>query len=260
MKISADQIYSRIPTGLFYGEQYIKNSNKYLLLIFDSLYMRKGFDGKIGTSINNIVLDCGLKPNRNKGGINEIVRDTLKILEEIKYIEKVSVKSKSLPNELIMFNLKIDLSKSFIDMKRFEKDKIMMYRETKVDKHKLLNLYMYLKSRMNRKRKGETVDKDGGLPETCFPTYETISSDLGISGTTLTKHIKLLVNLDMIRISRAGKWYNPKDINISERSKIKESGYIYTLYTEKEEIYRNNLKEAVKNQRVAYENMGRVFI
>lgn len=244
-------VYSRIPNGFFYNDSLIKNVGKNALMVYDALYIRKGLDNIVSVSLEYLVEYCGYKPNRNKGKSNDIIKDAIYKLEDSGYI-KIIDKEKMLPKNLILLTLESDLDRNYTMLKRSEIEKILSTK-SKMDKHNLLNVYMYLKSRMHKKQKGKSMEVHGGLPETCFPTHDKIIEDLGVSKHSISKIIVELDKLNLIRYDNCGNWYDKK------KEKWNASSNIYTLYTEHEEIYKNRLKEAKKNYKKYYKSLGLEF-
>lgn len=254
-----NDIYSRIPNDFFYGECIIKNTNKNILMMYDSLYMRRGLDNISSISIEYIIEYCGLKPNRNKGKTNDTIKDLFLYLENTGYINILNKEDLKSIKNLILIHFKKYADKNYVELKRSEIEKISNS-ESKLDKTNLLIIFLYLKSRMYRRQNGDDLVKSGGIPETCFPTYENIYSDIDISKRSISRYITELDKLDLIRYANSGKWYDPKEISKDGEIAIKDSGNLYTLFTKDEDVYKNNLKEAKKNQRQYYESLGRVFI
>ena len=118
-KSKLSEVYSKIPNDFFYGESVIKNTNKNILMVYDSLYMRSGLDNIIGVSLEYIVEYCGYKPNRNKGKSNDIIKGVLYQLEELGYIKFIS-DEKILPKNMIMLTLESYLDKNYTMLKRWE--------------------------------------------------------------------------------------------------------------------------------------------
>jgi len=106
-----------------------------------------------------------------------------------------------------------------------EYNAIMSY-NGKLDNYNLLNLYCNLKSRI-RKNSENTPFSEREL-EICYPSYETIKSDIFIeSDKTLKQYIDALVTMNLIRFGCAGDMiYSIKGSQPIRR----KANFIYVLY------------------------------
>lgn len=223
-----------------------------LILIFDYLYINTNRDGESIFSINDIITSYGFKVDRNKGRINDKIKEIIFTLSLQKYIEFdfniFSIKN----NELLKCKINIDYDKDFTLLFRSELNKILGCND--VDKLILLKLYCYLKSRMWTREGDEEYWYCGGKAQVCYPSYELIYNDIGISESITSKYISKLKELKLIDFDNAGVYYHPNNKEIK-----RESANTYCLYKE-DESHKTELKEAIKFFKQQKEKEGYLFI
>lgn len=225
--------FTKLPNILFYStdldEVSILEDNNYnskTLYILDYLYMNTNRRGIVNFYLKDMITECGFKCNPKKGESNDQFKEILSNLESEGYIEFSFDFLEVKPNDKISCTLEINLDGQFVILEDSEKARVLNQTVDKADNMKLLVYYCYLKCRMFKKSKKDEFDVYGGRAETCYPSYDIIHQDIGITDETITKYNKILVALDLIRIASAGLWYFMDDPNKS----LKESCNIYTLF------------------------------
>lgn len=222
--------FSKLPNRLFLTD----NDNKSLLKIIQDdkvllvlyyLYTNTNRKNKSFFTLEHMILSCGYKLNRNKGKTDSQFKQIIIKLQELKILSSnINMNNISI-KQYVECILDIDLSKNFIQLYEWEKDKIYTYNKTNVDNLKLLIYYCYLKARMYKRANNQELHKDTEMAESCYPTYKTISNDLGITDETIHKYNQILVDLDLIRYKNAGKYYYIAD----DTKTIKETPNFYVL-------------------------------
>src|SRR5574344_298630 len=257
-----EDYFTIIPNNIFYTEEgktslYKQIKNYKIILIMDYLYTGMNRIGNTRLSIGNIITNYNCKFNRNKGGINEQILDILIKLNEIKIIEgNLNLDNISI-NQLIEYKYNgIEKDKNgnyinftMIDYKVF--NKLLNYKEGKVDNVSLLFYYCYLASRMfTRKSDEKDIRTHGGKAEVCYPSYETITKDTDISARTISKYNDILVSMNLIRIGNLGLYYVGDNKKYTRESPnfyvlINDEEYVNTD-NEKNMLWHINLTEAMK--------------
>lgn len=253
--------YVKIPNKLFYttkeGERSIlkhTNFNDKTLLILDYLYIHTNRRNIIKFTLENMITECGFVCSTKKNETNYQFKEILSILHKIGVIEYDKDFNSVSPKELISCSLSIDLDNNYTQLYDNEKEKIFDQTIDKVNNLKLLIYYCYLKCRMYKRTEGDQIQVSGGRSEIAYPSFKLINEELGITDDSIDKYNKILVDLDLIRISSAGNWYYKDDVNKS----LKDSCNIYALF-EDEETTKHNLKEGVKFWKKLDINKNKVF-
>lgn len=225
-----------------------------IILVLDYLYINTNRINQSLFTINDIITTYNFKIDLHKNKINDKVRYILKLLEELEIIEIYEDIDKIKNNELVKCRILIDLDNNFFILKRNELYSILEYKNKSIDNMILLKLFCYLKARIYKRENKKELYLNGGKAETCYPSYNKIYNDIGISEGVINKYINILVELNLIRCDNAGVYYH-KD-NIKNK---KESPNTYALY-DKEEYYKDELKESIKFFRSRKENEGYIFV
>lgn len=258
--------FSRLPNKLFYAKDkedksILECTNDFKsLMVLDYLYTYTTRNSLTVFTLEDLIITSGYKPNRSKGQTNEQFKNILVKLQELKIIDSTIDMNNIKPSQFIKCTLDLFNKDSknndieFIQLYDYEKDKIIrcVY---DVDRSRLLFYYCYIKSRIYKRAKGDDVVIGGGRSEICYPSYQRIKYDLGLSDSVIDKYNNILVELDMIRIDNAGLWYYKNDKN----KVVRESPNFYTLYTEQEEVWKNNLKQAIKYYKKLDINREKIF-
>lgn len=254
-----ENYFSKLSNNLFYSIEeeinILKECKDYkVLLVLDYLYTYTNRRGITVFTLGDMVEISGFKQDSHKGKINDKFKDILIKLQELKIIESDIDLNKIKSKELIKCNVNLFNKNEegkdirFIQLFDTEKEKILNYKQEKIDNLKLLYYYCYLKSRLHKRKKGEELEIHGGRAETCNPGYETIHRDIGLTNKAIKKYNDILVELNLIRIGNAGLWYYASDNN----KIVRESNNIYTLWTEQDFIWKRNLKESIKFYKKQY--------
>lgn len=259
--INKQNYYTKIPNKLFYsiedGEDSILRKTKFnekTLLILDYLYMHTNRRNKIHFYLKDMIVECGFSYSTKKGESHDQFKDILLVLHKINVIESEYDFSKTPSKELITCSLTIDLDQNYTQLYDNEKEKINGQTIDKVNNLKLLIYYCYLKCRMYKRPKDDSMVVSGGRAEVAYPSFKLINEDLGITDDSIDKYNNILIALDMIRLSSAGNWYYKDDPN----KVLKDSCNFYTLFTNEEES-EHNLKEGIKFWKKLDFNLGKVF-
>lgn len=258
-----------LPNSLFYTKDnksmYMQIKNYKIILIISYLYL--GMDRLKNTklSIENIITSYGFKTDGHKGRINEQVTDIISRLKEIDIIEGSFNISKIKSNQLIECTYKgieKDENGNYINFTMIEHDvfnKILHYKDIKIDNISLLFYYCYLASRIfTRQSDKKDIHAHGGKAEVCYPSYETITKDTDISARTISKYNDILVSMNLIRIGNLGLYYVGDNKKYTRESPnfyvlIKDEDCVNTE-NEKSMSWYINLKEGMKCFKLAHKD------
>lgn len=234
--------------------QLINNSK--LVLVMCYLYINTNRKDVIKFTIEDMILESGYTVSTKKNRSVEQFKEILVQLQKLNLINSKYDFNEVKPKELISCTLEMDLDNKFIQLFEEEKEMILKQDLEKLDNSKLLTYYCYLKARMYKRATQELTVDVGGRAEVCYPSFETICKDLGITDKTINKYNDVLVKLDLIRIDNPGFWYY-----ISDKNKvIKESPNFYCLlFNSTEELCKLNLKEGIKYYKTLEINSNKVF-
>lgn len=162
----------------------------------------------------DIILSFGYKPNNRKGKINDKFKESLDYLLSNDYI---TIITDDFELKKILKIKTINLNKDFIKLSFYELDKFYSY-NGKCDVGKLLAVLCYLKSKIYRRSKTESLEH--GKFEVCFPSITHISDKLNISKNTTKEYISELSSIGVIRFIKMDDFTNIK-------GDIIYGGYIY---------------------------------
>lgn len=234
--------------------QQIDNSK--LILVMCYLYINTNRKDIVKFTLEDMILESGYTVSTKKNRSVEQFKYILVQLQKLKLINSKYDFNEVKPKELISCTVLMNLENKFIQLFEEEKDIILNQKNEKVDNSKLLVFYCYIKSRIYRREKNLSIVATGGRAEVCYPSYETISNDLGCTDETIKKYSDILVKLNLIRIDNPGFWYYSADKNKS----IKESVNFYALlFDSSEENAKLNLKEGIKYYKTLDINSNKVF-
>jgi len=251
-------MYIKLSRLLFYGLDNQEDKSilklvkkKYKIIhVMCYLYINRNLQGISLFSVNDIITYCGVVPKHGKGKSIEQFKNILLQLHNTNII-----KIESLPidraDTLNKCKILIDLSSNYFELEENHLDMINKYvplnentetKEEKVDNTKLLLFYCYILARMYIRPKN---DKDrvrtGGKTEVCYPSYDTINLDTGLSSSTINKYNQILIELDLIRIANAGQYYYKSDKK--KKKDFYDSPNTYTLYNDQ---WKDNLEQAIQ--------------
>ena len=233
--------FTIIPNQLFYGadekESLFQQHKDYkLLCVMDYLYINTNRRGISVFSLENMIVESGFVPKRGKGKSIEQFKEILKFLQFNNVIDNtLNVDDMGLKDFMTCTYQGIKKNKDgnnicFTMLKDEYKEKILSYKDTKIDNLKLLFYFCYLSSRMYKRSSDGNIECIGGHAEVCFPSYKTISDDIAIKDDTIKQYNDILVGLDLIKIGNIGLYYN-----VNDKNKIpKESPNFYALCNNKE--------------------------
>lgn len=257
--------YAKLPNKIFIEDD--KNKESYLqqikndkvILIVNYLYTNTNRKGKSFFTLEDMIIECGYKPNMNKGRTNDIFKNILIKMQDIKMI-LTDINLEDLKrNDYVCCDLNIfqknelDEDNNYIQLYDSERELIFSYDKEKVDNLTLLKLYCYLKARMYRRKDDKNIQATGGNATVCYPSYAKIEEDINISQASIKKYIDILVDIDLIRYDNAGIHYpkgNPKF--------KRESANTYCLYDEYDN-WKIEIKESIKFYKAQKEENGFVF-
>lgn len=228
-----------------------------VILILDYLCGNLNKKGITSFSIERIVKYLGQKPNNNKGRINDKIKNIIKQMKEIKIINDIdpieftAKEYVSCMLNSIEKNSKGDNVK-FFKLHKHEIDKILSIKD--IDNMNLLKLYCYLKAMIYKRTDGRDIVIYGGKASSCYPSYEQIHKDIGISDMKIKQYVDMLVEINLIRYNNCGLYYHKNNPKI-----IIEGRNSYVLYTEGE-TWEIELKESLKLGRKLMEEKGYVFV
>lgn len=258
--------YIKLSNNLFYGEDSLFKLVKEYNILNIMYYISSNLNNKniVHFTLENLIIESNLKPNNHKGKTNTIFINILQKLQNNNFIDVLEY-NKSLnfdtcnrkintykPKELIICRLNIDLSNKFTICTDKEYHNIMFYKENNINNTKLLYYYLYLKSRTYRK-----VNDTDTRPEVCFPTFELISKDIGLTDISIVKYNDILVKLEMIKIANPGLWYNASD----ELKNVRESVNFYYITDcgNKSDCADSELQEGISIYKHMDVNQNKIF-
>lgn len=255
--------FTILPNKLFYTTGDTKSifkltNNHKTLLVLDYLHINTNKVGITKFNIEDIITSYGFKPRTGKGNINEQIKHILIKLQKNNIIELidsdidlsninvnklVSCYYKGIPKNSKGDNIEF----TTIDYDLFHK--ILSYKDDNIDNVKLLFHYCYLACKMYKRKKGESLVKNGGRAEVCFPGYENITNTTNLKSDTIKDYNDILIKNNVIRIGNCGLYYYKNDKNKIQ----KESPNFYTfvsdadlkIQNDKDTVWYNNLKSAM---------------
>lgn len=255
--------YVQLPNSLFIPTKENKESIIKALkddrVILVLIYLSNNINRKdvVNFTLEDMIISCGYKPSTKANESNQQFKSLLADLLKLNMFKPIDLNIDDIkPKSMYKLILSVDYESGFIQLFDKEKDVILNSKVKEIDNKKLLTYYCYLKARMYKCKDGDNVSKDGGRAEVCFPSFQGIHDDIGISDKSIDKYNDALVKLNLIRIGNAGKYYHSNDPN----KIIRESVNIYTLYTEQDEVWQLNLKEGIKYYKSLEKNYNKVFI
>lgn len=264
--------YNKISNKLFYNENkqgLIKNiSDDKVLLIMNLFYQWEDRRSVIRFTIKDLLESCGYKFSSKNNSITKNFKEILIQLSDAKAIELLDdIKlADAKANDLLKVKLSLDMSKNYFQLEENEFNKIMTYNKEKIDNVKLLTLFSYLKCRMYKNADVEIDGKlrpwdiqcDGGHAEYCNPSYATICRDLNITDAIITKYIKILWDINLIRYNDNTdvKFYYDYNGN----KVIKNIPNVYVMYNDCQEVWETNIKEGIKLYKKYIASTGGIFI
>ena len=243
-----EEKFSIIPNMVLYTN---KNSNNKSILeqlgyehkvvcVIDYIFSYTGKGNEIcNFTLEDIVMCCGYKPNKNKGRTNDMFKDVLSNLQELNYISSDVKMADIKPKELVKCKLTLDTSKEFASIRLSAKEKIFNAQD--VDKAQLFAYYCYIVARMYKRSKEDGAAMvNGGRYEACFFGFELVKNDLRIGEAAITKYNDILVKLNLIRYKNFGAYYYS---NENKHKTTRNSPNFYTLFDGDEEMAKKSIEE-----------------
>lgn len=226
-----------------------------LILVFDYLYTNTSREGITIFSINDIVTAYGFKIDNHKGRINSKIKEIIFKLSLLDYItidfDIFNINSNELLKCKINDNL-INYDSNFTMLLRSELNTILSCED--LDKLILLKLFCYLKIRMYKRMESKDIRETGGKAEVCYPSYEVICEEIGISEAITNKYINKLKELKLVAFDNAGVYYHP-----NSKENKRESANTYVLYKE-DGSHEIELKESIKFYKKQMKEKGYIFV
>lgn len=250
-----------LPSNIFIsseGERSLINitNSKYTSIIIDYLNINTNRNNESMFSLEDIILYCNLKLNKNKGKSNDTIKNLIVNLINLKVITNINLNTKNISNlqKCILNIFKTDSCGNvynYIQVTDYERNKIFNYDKQKIDKTMLFNLYCHLKARMYKRKNNYSLSITGGKAQVCYPSYKSIENDILIKPSTIKKYIDILSDIDLIRYDNAGTY-------IKDGNKYKSSN-TYVLYDENGE-WKYELEQGIKFFKKLKESNGYKFI
>lgn len=255
--------FTMLPNLLFYGatkedKSLFQECNDYkLLLVMDYLHINTNRLGISYFTIEDIIINYGLKPNNNKGKMNEQIKNILLLLQSKELITIEEDINDIKPKELIKciytgFEKNKDGNYiKFTKVSYQAMDYILSYSDTQIDNYKMLFYYSYICCRMRKrdKKSNKDINCNGGVAEVAFPSYTTITDDIALKDDTIKQYNDILSELNLIKIANCGLYYYREDKN----KIVRETPNFYALvngYEDSELAYAIKLYKEKHNDRV----------
>lgn len=230
-----------VPNKLFYtnddSESLFSKCRDYKLFILMSyLHINTNRFGIAMFSIEDIITECGLKVNNNKGKSCDQIKLLIKFLQDEQLLDDNFDISSIKPKQMIKCKYSGIEKNDAGGMIKFTQidynaiTKIMKYSERNIDNIRLVYYYGYLSSRMYRRSSSEGNIRKGGRAEVCYPSYQCITDDTGLVDATIEQYNSILVDLDLIRIGNLGTYTDKNDKVLIKR----ESPNFYVFVKEED--------------------------
>jgi hypothetical protein len=263
--------FTMVPNKLFYANDdstslFSKCKDYKMLFLMSYLHINTNRVGVTMFTIEDIINECGLKVNNNKGKSCDQIKSLIKLLQNKQLLDDSFDISNVKPKQMIKckyYGIEKNDDDNMIKFTQIDYDsitKIMKYSESSIDNIKLAYYYGYLSCRMYRRSNSEGNIRKGGRAEVCYPSYQCISDDTGLADATIKQYNDILVGLDLIRIGNLGTYIDKND-----KVSVKRESPNFYVFVKEEEIGREdndtewyaNLKVAMKVYKDKYPN--RIF-
>lgn len=243
--------FIQIPNNMIWGDtndNLIQKIDDKVLLIW--IYLKNHeCKGRCYFSLEDMIQECGYKPDSHKGKINDKFKEILDKMLEKKIILKTSVNPNSIKSNIfVKCELKIIESNFFLlEDKQYN---TIQSHIGKLDKLNLLKVFCLIKSKMYQRNFNESIIS--GKYEVSFPSYKEMADNCLISESSIKQYIDELVQMNLIRYKNLGMKVNK---NNGETTLIRNT---YTIYKEgwEDEIDGaiNQLKKQLKNNEYIIKN------
>lgn len=226
MKERIEEGFVKIPNEMILpneeGKTMIKDINCKVLPIW--IYLKNHeCKGNCYFSLEDMVAECGYKPDAHKGKINDKFKDILSKMIKEKIIIEINIDPKDKQfkaNTFIKCKL-MDVKEKFFTLEDYQYKWIMEYKG-KEEKLNLLKVFCLIKARMYRRSEDEGIHD--GIYEVAFPSYKDIAYNCLISESNIKKYIDILVDLKLIKYDNLGQ--------VIDRvtGEVKECNNTYAIY------------------------------
>lgn len=219
-KLHGDEsVYFQIPYNILTGQ----DTSPAIVAAFSFLSVCRGLDGRIATSINYMSQWLFKKPDRHKGGNNDKLVKSIEWLRDNGYVtfDEPPKNSQMTCIEYDADTVYEECSESRFAMVYLDEvKKILSYEEDgAAESYAMLMVFAYLRMMIPRRpNKLRAIDQDSdtrreNCPEayTCY--YSDIADDLGVSERIVSKSVKCLEDMKLIRCDliprseNGGKWF-----------------------------------------------------
>lgn len=203
-------------------------------MVYSYFYLKRGLDDTAGFSCNSVVEWCGHKVDYHKNKINGQITKCINSLIDHNYIK---VTGDMTSNLFCMADInieKFDVPNSFAIIYFDEITKIRNFKNYTSDKNRmnpsiLMLVLSYLRVNMLR-RQEYYIGKESDKPEFCYRLYINIEKDIGISTRYISRAVKILEELNIIKSQELSRW---KDENENWHTEV-------TLFVNKYKYKKNN--------------------
>jgi|LakMenEpi03Aug12_release.lakeMendotaPanAssembly.Ray.scaffolds.fasta_scaffold147652_3 hypothetical protein len=207
---------------IWFDNDLIVTYNKYAILIYCHLSKHISKRNEFIFTLNyiysllNIPINDPTRQNQIKSVLSEMQEDKLILLSDVDF-------KKLKCSELVMIQT-YEIKDQFIMLYDFEFDTIMDYKE-KVDKSKLLAIFLYIKKCINQTTK------------VAFPSYDTLCEVCGIgSHHTVKTYIDILKDLGLLL-------YHSRDAKVYKDGEIRKFNNVYAMNYEGYQTYIDKYNE-----------------
>jgi hypothetical protein len=184
-------------------------------MVYSYFASKRGFDDTVGFSCNNIVGWCGHSVDYHKNKINDQVTQCINGLVNNEYI---TVNGNILSNlfcEAVINNDKFDVPNSFAIIYFNEIQKIRDFKKYTEDTNRmnssiLLLVLSYLRVNMLR-RQEYYIGNESDKPEFCYRMYINIEKDIGLSNRYISRSVKILNEMNIIKSYELPRWKDEND-------------------------------------------------
>lgn len=208
-----------------------------MLFLMSYLHINTNRFGITMFTIEDIINECGLKVNNNKGKSCDQIKSLIKLLQDEQLLDDSFDISNVKPKQMIKCKysgIEKDDDGNMIKFTKINYDsikKIMKYSESSIDNIKLAYYYGYLSSRMYRRSNNEGNIGNGGRAEVCYPSYQCITDDTGLVDATIKQYNDILVGLNLIRIGNLGTYIDKND-----KVSVKRESPNFYVFVKEEDI------------------------
>lgn len=233
-----------------YNNSYLEQYDELFMIMYVYLHRHKSIEGYVNLTIKDFLFYHNFTPNRNKGRINEKVRNTLQLMLNREFIQYVGCYSNGGLASLedidcdMMFTVQlINIDEKWNPEKNFTK---ILYSEIDILRKngikpidKVLCLYMNIKKNISADAEGKSAIMF------TFPSEETLAKKCNCCVSTIKNRIQILCELKMLYMTNYGSYLRMK----KGKEIVVNSNNVYAL----EEKYLNDsTKEAYIKELEAY--------